>query len=406
MSFKYTVFTLLLVMAIETSIARRPCIEHENQTCSRRNRNCPNTYKCVAQEEKCCQYVLPEHCDTIIQQETNAPWKCRGGGSIRCPYGYICITDPANRWNMCCNNTICHDDMGNQRRQYDGEWTQSDECTKCICLSTGETECDSSACTGSRCQRYGDYSPFSPCNNTRCDKQVKIRRCNSELRRRTSYDQPSLNDVELEMNTCYPQPSNQVKCPETGVALTESVPIVIGGQEVNPEHNYRWMVHLDLPGDCRCGGSILSPRHILTAAHCFDWVDGRNITIKTGKHKISDLGEPLEQTRKYQNFKIHKDYRFGSYDNDIAIINIHPPLEFNDHTQPINLPTKKFNDKTIKKLRKGLCQVIGWGDTAGKGGSCNEFKYSDVLMRVKVNLEENCNLPSLLKAIVTRNMFC
>ncbi|GFT85659.1 hypothetical protein NPIL_438961, partial [Nephila pilipes] len=51
-------------------------------------------------------------------------------------------------------------------------------------------------------------------------------------------------------------------------------PYVVGGHDAK-EHSWPWMVsiHISRNGTPRrfiCGGSLISYRHVLTAAHCFD----------------------------------------------------------------------------------------------------------------------------------------
>ncbi|CAH1783542.1 unnamed protein product, partial [Owenia fusiformis] len=302
-------------------------------------------------------------------------------------------------YSLCCENFICYDKSGNKRRKYEGEWTESDGCTVCTCESNNKPKCDSSKCK----TMCGEFSHFSPCPNSSCGKKVQIRKCSN-----SDKDTVSQRNSELNMVVCHPLPP--AKCPQPGITLSDNEGIIIGGVEVKPEFNYRWMVHFSYDGALLCGGSILSPRHILTAAHCFLYGYGlmpislikRNVLVKTGKHQLS-ITEPLEQSRTIKSVTIHESFDKNTLNNDIAIVTLDLPLQFNKHTHPINLPTGIFNIKTIKKLRKGWCVVIGWGDT---NGTVSNSK-SDVLLGVALNLERKCFLRLQSdKQKVTNNMFC
>ncbi|CAH1799076.1 unnamed protein product, partial [Owenia fusiformis] len=332
-------------------------------------------------------------------------YKCRGGHSISCntlpgPEKYICVTDPSgkNLYSMCCVDSACYDNSGNIHRNSEGEWTELDGCTKCTCESNNIRNCDSTACEN----KCGEYSEFSPCPVNSCGKKIKIRKCEESQR-----------NTELSMDICLPQPPAQ--CPQPGIALTEAIPIIPGGNEVSPRFNYRWAVAIYYAGSIRCGGTILSPNHILTAAHCFymmveppyknskAWIQ-RSYEVKTGKHQLSS-SEPNEQSKSIKDVFIHEEFDINTFNNDIAIAVLDSPIQFNNHTHPIKLPVHNiFNQRIKKKLRKGLCKVIGWGATDSR--DIHNSK-SDVLLEAAINLEEYCTLTNPNDtAKVTDKMFC
>ena len=74
---------------------------------------------------------------------------------------------------------------------------------------------------------------------------------------------------------------------------TDEYRVVIGGPDAHvvPKHSQPWVVRLGafersgLPLSRGCGGTLISSRHVLTAAHCFDTCKGG---VWLGDHSISD----------------------------------------------------------------------------------------------------------------------
>ncbi|CAH1790047.1 unnamed protein product [Owenia fusiformis] len=417
----YFLTVIICVTMIRGShVCRRGELVHHTVSCDKFHRDCPNTYRCKVAQNNCCQYRKVPQCNPLIDNSTQAPYKCRGGGSITCPQGYYCYTDPKGlRYNMCCLDVTCIDNNGNMHKPADGKWLHEDGCNKCLCSNSGTISCSNKAKCALRCNEEDgvfwkagcircecknkrlnclgvcersleetEYTPFSPCPEG-CGKQAQVKRCNALNEAGAECSMHGLN-----WNTC-----NKVQCTTPGVRLTESTSIIIGGKEVSPKNNYRWMVYIDLLDDCRGGGTLISPRHILTSAHLIS--NKKFVRIKTGKHRIS-AEEPFEQERlvSSSSFKIHPNFDRITLNNDIAIIVLNEPIQMNNVTQPALLPPD--NTFEIKRL---ACVITGWGDTEGSGSkSCSQRLYSDVLLRTWINDHDQCE--GLSDEPVSDKMFC
>lgn len=101
-----------------------------------------------------------------------------------------------------------------------------------------------------------------------------------------------------------------------GQTTVEAAPYQVSLQGLN--YNNGQYIHF-------CGGSILTEKHIVTAAHCLmDWpVD--NITVVVGT-STWDVGGVRHAVEKYE---IHEKYQILET-SDIGIITLMEPLEFND----------------------------------------------------------------------------
>ena len=132
--------------------------------------------------------------------------------------------------------------------------------------------------------------------------------------------------------------TNTFQGPKTKCTCGEShqAQRIVGGTETEV-NEYPWQVGLVRPGSRRpfCGGSIISNRHILTAAHCTIGQATSRIRVLMGEHDTTDSVADIKTISAITN---HPDYNDNTYVNDVAILTLTSPITFSSIVAPVCLP--------------------------------------------------------------------
>lgn len=140
---------------------------------------------------------------------------------------------------------------------------------------------------------------------------------------------------------------------------------IIGGDEVTDPTLFGYVASVEYLSKL-CGGSIVSEKVILTAAHCVLNRDGSRrdpsqMKVKVGNYKIEET-DPNEVSHAVARYKLHKDFG-GMSDpiNDVAVIFLTEPIDFSNAAsgiKKVSLPTNEdlYAEGTVVTL-------AGWGGT-------------------------------------------
>ncbi|KAM9250213.1 acrosin-like [Cariama cristata] len=154
---------------------------------------------------------------------------------------------------------------------------------------------------------------------------------------------------------------------------------IVGGTDAQPGA-WPWIVSIQDPWKTGtghiCGGSLISPQWVLTAAHCF--IKARHITmwrVVIGATHLTQLG-PEAQVRNIKRLLVHEHYSSVSESNDIALLELDQPVQCGYSIQLACMP-----DASLRVSELTSCYVGGWGSTTARSGGS-----PDVLQEAKVRL--------------------
>ena len=102
--------------------------------------------------------------------------------------------------------------------------------------------------------------------------------------------------------------------------------------------------------EVRCSGVVITQRHIITAAHCFE---GLLEYVRVGVIYIHEAGS---QDRKITSFHMHPDYN-QTWNYDIMILGLKEMLTFNGKVSALCLPEQPYNHPGTGRT----IIVQGWG---------------------------------------------
>ncbi|KAM5191807.1 granzyme A-like [Mantella aurantiaca] len=164
---------------------------------------------------------------------------------------------------------------------------------------------------------------------------------------------------------------------------------IVGGKEAKP-HSRPYMVYIK-EKIVYCGGTLINPHWVLTAAHC---ETKRTSSIILGAHSIS-ANETTKQVRKISRVITHERYNKLSLDNDVALLKLSTKATLTYAVKPLPLPGG------CKEPVKGtVCSVAGWGRINN-----NEI-YADKLKEANVTIMNRRACNRYWRGRITKNMIC
>jgi len=184
--------------------------------------------------------------------------------------------------------------------------------------------------------------------------------------------------------------------------LLSGLPRIVGGFPTSIEIN-PWQVALiqglvaEPMRSQFCGGSIIDPEWVITAAHCMDnFIVNKipaRVNVVAGTTRYKEGGQRVAVKRIF----VHPGWNKENNDNDVALLQLSRRLTSTPSMRPIQLVAAGTAFAAPIPL-----QVTGWGATS-EGGSGSEALLAAIVPLVPNSV---CNARDSYAGRVTANMFC
>ncbi|KAF7995573.1 hypothetical protein HCN44_006680 [Aphidius gifuensis] len=156
------------------------------------------------------------------------------------------------------------------------------------------------------------------------------------------------------------------------VKQNEESRIINGTKATDAQFPFMVSLRRALSGNHFCGGSIISERWVITAAHCmFDsnnyLITKKSLYVVGGKTNIL-MASQTSQKREISKLIAHPNYNAATLTQDVALLLTNRPFEFTQYVKPISMSIKLSSVNT-------MCYAVGWGYLKENGTVSNDLMF-------------------------------
>lgn len=173
---------------------------------------------------------------------------------------------------------------------------------------------------------------------------------------------------------------------------------IVGGEEATP-NEWPWQAALRFVsnGEVFCGASLVLDSWLVTASHCVEQFNKKDIFVSLGDHVYNQNADTqYEQHITIQEIIMHEEYDPLTVDNDIALLRLSGPVQYSPGIGPVCLPFQ-FAERDFQGEN---ATVTGWGTDVFQG------EVNEALHEVELPVISEAECKGFLHGAITSNMMC
>ncbi|KAM3416620.1 Trypsin [Cercospora zeina] len=143
-----------------------------------------------------------------------------------------------------------------------------------------------------------------------------------------------------------------------------------------------------------CGGALLNPTTVLTAAHCVEWVlnEPNDFNVRAGSLYYNQSGV----TSLVESYVQHPEYKDGNY--DFAILKLATPIE-----ESYTISYAQLQEEDVDPAAGEIATVAGWGLDSDGGYRRPELYWVSIPVVGRAECVSDFSGPNIT---ITEQMFC
>ncbi|MFV0132929.1 S1 family peptidase [Streptomyces sp. HMX87] len=150
-------------------------------------------------------------------------------------------------------------------------------------------------------------------------------------------------------------------------AVAAPQPIVGGTTTTTAAYPFVMQI-TDASEDQFCGGTLVSPTKVVTAAHCMAGETARSVRVVGGRTHLDGTDGTVAQV---SGIWIHPDYKRVTRGEDVAVLTLSKPMPYQPAAYVSSSDTGVYAPGTTAR-------VLGWGTTSENGSSSRQLRTATV----------------------------